>query len=73
MRKRLASVQGDRAEELRSLAFLSGILGAFAMDALLQLDFDVRRFSHVTTCGYGLTLGITVCPAGECPGHAPQR
>lgn len=54
--------QGDRAEELRSLAFLAGIMGAFTMDALLQLDFSAPQFPRVVTCGYGLTLGISVRP-----------
>lgn len=35
-------------------------MGAFTMDALLQLDFQAVAFKPVITCGYGLTLGIAV-------------
>ena len=55
------NVQEAWSEELRTLAFLSGILVAFAMDALLQLNFSTADISRVVMCGYAITLAITVC------------
>ena len=53
-------LQDAWSEQLRTLAFLSGILVAFAMDALLQLSFDTADVPRVTMCGYAVTLAITV-------------
>ena len=43
------------------MAFLSGILVAFAMDALLQLSFYAPAYSKLVTCGYAVTVAFTVC------------
>ena len=52
--------QEERAEQLRSLAFLAGIILSFSMAALYQLTFAVTDFAQVYTMGYALTIGLTV-------------
>ena len=50
------------------MAFLAGILVAFAMDALLQLNFSAPDYSPVVTCGYAITVAITVRLSQDCTG-----
>ena len=53
-------VQNERAEQLRSLSFLAGILLSFSMAALYQLNFTVAAFPDALNIMYALTVGLTV-------------
>ena len=53
-------LQNERAEQLRSLSFLAGILLSFGMAALYQLVFEVDSFAPRSKIFYGLTIALTV-------------
>jgi len=53
-------LQEERAEQLRSLSFLAGILLSFGMAALYQLVFTVPAASRGLMIVYALTIALTV-------------
>ena len=53
-------LQEERAEQLRSLSFLAGILLSFGMAALYQLVFSVPSASRGLMLIYALTIALTV-------------
>lgn len=61
-------LQRERSEQLRSLSMVAGVMDGFAMSSLLQLNYSASPDAMVpydspASCGYALTLGITVRPA----------
>lgn len=54
------SLQNERAEQLRSLSFLAGILLSFGMAALYQLVFEPDSFAAGTKIFYAVTIALTV-------------
>ena len=53
-------LQNERAEQLRSLSFLAGILLSFGMAALYQLVFEPDSFAAGTKIFYAVTIALTV-------------
>ena len=58
------ALQNERAEQLRSLSFLAGILLSFGMAALYQLVFEPDSFAAGTKIFYALTVALTVRLSG---------
>lgn len=58
--KCIALMQNERAEQLRSLSFLAGILLSFGMAALYQLVFEVDAYNAGSKIFYALTIALTV-------------
>ena len=66
-------VQEERAEQLRSFSFLSGIVAGFAIASFLQLDFHVTSNNpdnpdqpfdptpQSWQLGFAISVGLTVC------------
>jgi hypothetical protein len=57
----VCSSQEERSEQLRSFAFLSGIMAGFGMAALLQLTFDPDTVNRALQIGFAITVALTVC------------
>ena len=53
-------MQNERAEQLRSLSFLAGILLSFSMAALYQLIFEDDAFDGGPKIIYSLTIALSV-------------
>jgi len=49
-------------EQLRSFAFLSGVLAGFAVASLLQLDFGVEVTKKSYQIWFALSAGLTASP-----------